>query len=213
MDHNIETCFYNVLKPAIDPRYMSIIKFKKNKKIKLPCYCVQTIYWTSLSNIDCESYEIRLVVNGYMRNAYRPRLYYQYVQPMHSPSKTGGYVALYNCCNISRWIDNDTNTLNWNNIMSPNDRDLFNIICESLNIKLNDDFDENKAVQVIKDYIIYVEKIKKIEMYSFYINGTDDKNYLACELDIKFKDQKNDDIIVIIEHNNYFHKAVARIFL
>lgn len=212
MDPNIETCFHNILKPAIDPRYVSIVKFNKNDKIKLPCYCVQTIYLSSLSNIDIESCEIRLFVND-IRNEYQPRLYYQYIQPINSCT-TGDYVNSYNHSNISRWVNNDTNTLNWNNIyINSPDWDLFKIILKSSNIKLNDDFDESKVVQVIKDYIIYSEKIKKIEMYSLYTYGTNDKNYLACELDIKFKEQKNDDIIVRIEHTKYFHNAVARIFL
>jgi len=90
----METELYNVLETIIDPRYMSVFKFKKGQKIQFPGYCVKTIFWLNNSkNTD----KIMLMANGQVR-ANREAIYYNFTIPWQGMTMqlTSSYIYRHN---------------------------------------------------------------------------------------------------------------------
>jgi len=93
------TELYNVLKTVIDPRYMSIFKFKKGQKIQFPCYCVKSIFWTNSPDTS-----MQIIINGHPRNEYRDPTYYNFLLPWQGMTMqlASACIYRYNTCNSNK---------------------------------------------------------------------------------------------------------------
>lgn len=212
MNKDIEMAFYNVLRQIINPRHMSIYKFKKGyKKIQFPCHNVKTIYWINMHDLQTISNncETSLIVNGQHRCSMKPDSYYKLVQPYSYSSNT--YILTYNC--IKKSYPNlfsdciKDNRVNLQQIFFEEYNNFF-IFLINLHILPNIE-DENeyemKIYEFLKSFNESAQFINGINSFNWCLEGnmTTYKTKFIGGLDIK---DYNDDVIVIVEHNPYFYR-------
>lgn len=209
----METAFYNIMKPVIDPRYMSIFRFKKGcKKIQFPCHNIVALYW-----INNDDKETSIICNGQHRNEPRVSNYYQFEQPYKCALLSANYLLSYNRINENepnRLIDSVKNNEILKLLVGEYDYSCVLRSVMQYNEHLfsdemtNDEFNLTTN-QIMTDYLENAKYINSINAYYFrhqdYKMETENISFIGG-LDIKnYSDDM--DIIVIVHHDRYYYKA------
>ncbi len=221
MSKDMETAFYNIMKYVIEPRYMSIFRFKKGcKKIQFPCHNITALYWCTKVNIHDDKITTAIKCNGKLRTSHKSNNYYCFTHPymMDGWVKDLTLIRFYNYViqdnasdTLRHVIDEENKSIKHTLILSGDSKNLYNIFIPIIRNVIepyvdNETFEE-RAYKAVSEFCEYMKQIMGIN--SFFFHPHDDliekHNYsFIGGLDIN---NYEDDIVIIVEHNKYYHKT------